>query len=61
MNKIPKINGKTCKSIIIAANRGIPKDSIKIKQPHWIANKIKNLMHQRRQFKFNLKRYNKIH
>ena len=45
----------------LAANKCIPNDSEKIKQPHWIANEAKNVMHQKRQFKSNLKTNGKIH
>jgi len=35
-------------SIITAVNNVTPKESKKIKQPHWVTDEIKSLLHERR-------------
>jgi len=47
-------------SVITAANNVIPKESKKIKQPHWVADEIKSLFHKRRQFKSDQEKYKRI-
>ena len=47
-------------SVITAANNVVPKESKKIKQPHWVTDEIKNLLHKRRQFKSDQEKYKRI-
>jgi len=47
-------------SVITAANNVIPKESKKIKQPHWVTDEIKCLLHKRRQFKSGQEKYKRI-
>ena len=45
----------------LTANKSIPEQSKKIKQPHWTNDEIKNLWYQRRQSKTDQEKYNRIH
>ena len=47
-------------SIITAANNIIPKESKKIKQPHWVTDEIKRLSYKSRQFKSDQEKYKRI-
>ena len=44
-------------SIIIGANKFIPQESKKIKQPHWVTDKIKNFLRKRRESKSYPEKY----
>ena len=45
----------------MAANKVIPKKSKKIKQLHWITDKIKQLMEKRRKYKTDPNQYKEMH
>ena len=44
-------------SIITGANKFIPQESKKIKQPHWVTDKIKNFLRKRRESKSYPEKY----
>jgi len=46
-------------SVITAANNVTPKESQKIKQPHWATDEIKSLLHKTRQLKSDQEQYEK--